>query len=316
VPEAPHSPPAHSGARRARWSEEKRLEFIDFRLRWEGRFNRSDLTDFFGISVPQASIDIARYLQGAPGNATYDRAARAYVASDAFVPVYLENDPSRYMNELFARASGLGLVETSFLGWAPPVELTPVPHRRIEVGTILALLRAVREHLGLRIIYQSMDRPEPTSRTISPHAFGHDGLRWHARAFCHTRGEFRDFVVGRILQVEGLEPQGADPTTDLSWHSTVSLELCPNPALSEGGRRAVELDYGMTNGRVTLKCRKALQFYLEKRLGLEKPADGAPDKRQVVIATDAALRMPAPLETKTTSAVERGVNRAGGGERQ
>lgn len=277
----------HNGARRARWSEEKRLEFIDFRLRWEGRFNRSDLTDFFGISVPQASIDISRYLQASPGNASYDRKERAYVAGPAFVPVYPENEPSRYMSELFARASGLESAETNFLGWSPPVGLTPVPRRPIEVGTVIALLRAVRNQLGLRIVYHSMTRPEPTSRAISPHAFGHDGLRWHARAFCHTHGDFRDFVVGRILRVEGFEPRGADPATDLPWHTIQSLELCPNPTLPEPHRRAVELDYGMTNGRVTLQCREALRFYLENNLGLEKPVEGAPDRRRVVLSDDA-----------------------------
>ena len=45
----------------ARWGQERRLEFIDFRLYWEGRINRSDLIDFFGISVPQASLDLAKY---------------------------------------------------------------------------------------------------------------------------------------------------------------------------------------------------------------------------------------------------------------
>ena len=38
-----------------RWGTERRLEFIDFRLYWEGRVNRADLTREFGISVPQAS---------------------------------------------------------------------------------------------------------------------------------------------------------------------------------------------------------------------------------------------------------------------
>ncbi len=287
--EDPHRALVQNSARRARWSEEKRLEFIDFRLRWEGRFNRSDLTDFFGISVPQASIDISRYLEAAPANASYDRTERAYVAGSGFVPVYPENEPSRYMNELFARASGLESKETSFLGWSPPVGLTPIPRRPIEVSILLALLRAVRDQLGLRILYHSMTRPEPTSRTISPHAFGHNGLRWHARGFCHTHGDFRDFVVGRILKVEGFESRGADPATDRAWHTIQTLELCPNPTLSEPHRRAIELDYGMTNGRVTLQCREALRFYLENSLGLEKPVEGAPDRRQVVLSDDAHL---------------------------
>ena len=38
-----------------RWGVEKRLEFIEFRLFWEGGINRADIMERFGVSVPQAS---------------------------------------------------------------------------------------------------------------------------------------------------------------------------------------------------------------------------------------------------------------------
>ena len=41
-----------------RWGVEKRLEFIEFRLYWEACINRADITDQFGVSVPQASKDL------------------------------------------------------------------------------------------------------------------------------------------------------------------------------------------------------------------------------------------------------------------
>ncbi|WP_348525014.1 hypothetical protein [Pararhodobacter sp. SW119] len=43
-----------------RWGIEQRLEFIEFRLFWEGHVNRSDLMDQFGVSVNQASTDLNR----------------------------------------------------------------------------------------------------------------------------------------------------------------------------------------------------------------------------------------------------------------
>ena len=42
-----------------RCGQERRFEFIEFRLLWDGRLNRADLTAYFGISVPQASMDLA-----------------------------------------------------------------------------------------------------------------------------------------------------------------------------------------------------------------------------------------------------------------
>ena len=82
----------------ARWGQERRLAFIDFRLRWEGRINRSDLTDFFGISVPQASLDISRYMEFAPQNLQYDRSARVYLATPEFRPLHAGTSMSSWPN--------------------------------------------------------------------------------------------------------------------------------------------------------------------------------------------------------------------------
>ena len=41
-----------------RWGVEQRLEFIEFRLFWEGGINRGDIIEIFGVSVPQASKDL------------------------------------------------------------------------------------------------------------------------------------------------------------------------------------------------------------------------------------------------------------------
>ena len=49
-----------------RWGIERRLEFIEFRLFWDGHVNRSDLMAAFGISINQASADLNRYLGMAP----------------------------------------------------------------------------------------------------------------------------------------------------------------------------------------------------------------------------------------------------------
>ena len=62
---------------RIRWGVHRRLEFIDFRLFWDGRLNRSDMAETFGISAQQASADIAQYERIAPQNLVYDRAERA-----------------------------------------------------------------------------------------------------------------------------------------------------------------------------------------------------------------------------------------------
>lgn len=60
------------------WPDAKRrLWFISYRIA-KGALNRSDLTNAFGISVPQASSDIAAWMKLHPGAAVYDRKAKHY----------------------------------------------------------------------------------------------------------------------------------------------------------------------------------------------------------------------------------------------
>lgn len=80
---------SQKGRQGARWGQERRLEFIDYRLRWDGQINRSSLTDFFGISVPQASLDLSEYTKLAPDNLEYDMSSRVYRSTKLFQPVYM-----------------------------------------------------------------------------------------------------------------------------------------------------------------------------------------------------------------------------------
>ena len=266
-----------------KWGAERRLEFIDFRLRWDGRLNRSDVMSFFGVSVPQASLDIAKYLELAPENATYDRSQRVYVASSGFRPLFPANEPSRYLSELLARTTGLLPPELSFIGWAPPVAAAPLPSRTLSAEILLGLLSAIRSKTAVRVLYQSMSTPEPKERVIHPHAFGFDGYRWHVRGYCRKRERYLDFVIARILKLSPMTEAGSDGADDAEWGRAVRLVLAPNPLLSLATQRALELDYGMTEGVVVLECKQALLFYTLKKLGLATHTAEAPLTQQIVL---------------------------------
>jgi hypothetical protein len=281
-----------------RWGPERRLEFIDFRLRWDGRFNRSDLTQFFGISVPQSSLDIAKYIELAPNNLAYDRRSRSYIVSEKFRPVFPSTDkPSRYLNELLAMESGVLEQSATLLGWTPPVGLVPTPGRTLDVRVLATLLKAIRERAAVDVVYQSMSRAEPTKRRLSPHAIAHDGFRWHVRAFCDTRKRFLDFVIARMLDISLAEGDVVSADEDVEWTTVLKVVLVSNPALSKPHRKAVELDYGMTDGRVVLECRRAMLFYFLQHLGLDHQ-QARPEAQQVVLKNKKEL---APFLSNTDS---------------
>lgn len=273
-----------AGSINVKWSQERRLQFIDFRLQWERRINRRDVTDFFKISVPQASADISKYAEMAPDNLEYDASSRTYIATANFVALFESSGPNQYLSQLLALERRVVADDQTFLLSHPPVEAVPLPSRTIDPEILALMLRAIAESLMLEIEYQSITRDEERSRYISPHAFGYDGGRWHVRAYCHLREGFRDFVFGRILSAGRIKTSHIDSANDIEWNTNVPLVLTPHPMLTREQRAGVEVDYGMKGGTVTIMCRQAMLFYTLRTLNFE--LNGLPRalERQVVIA--------------------------------
>lgn len=267
----------------ARWGQDKRLEFIDFRLQWDGRLNRADVTDFFGISIPQASLDLARYIELAPTNIEYDKRGKTYQATSGFVPALTSGDAQSYFTQLLAVTTGILAKDASFCGWLPPVGAVQLPSRQIRADALKLALQAIRASQTLHIEYQSLNRVAPSQRSISPHAFGFDGFRWHLRAYCHERQDFRDFVFARMLNISLGGTSDIESAEDIAWSKDVELVLAPHPDLSETQRRVIELDYGMQSGRVVIRTRQALLFYVLRQLGLDQTEGTTPQAQQIVL---------------------------------
>jgi predicted DNA-binding transcriptional regulator YafY len=269
---------------RPRWSVERRLEFIDFRLYWDGHVNRGDLVAHFGVSVPQASGDLSRYQEAAPQNVVYDKSAKTYVSTPQFQPAFIQPSADAYLAELRLLSSGILSPELASVLKPPEFSVMPILRRRLDPEILRRVMQAIRGQLALEVRYQSIARTEPIWRWLAPHALGFDGLRWHIRAWCHNHFDFRDFVIARILEVRGTMPSEADPSTDQGWHRPVTLKIGPHPRLTGGAREAIELDYGMENGVVAITTRACLSSYFERSLGLDlDPAQVPPDRQQVVL---------------------------------
>lgn len=253
------------------WGVEQRLEFIEFRLFWDGELKRGDITGRFKVSTPQASADLATYRDLAPGNIEYDGSRKRFVATPAFRPRFLRPNADRYLAQLEAIADRVITLSETWIGEAPAAEAMPIPRRKVDPMILKGLLTAIRGHRAIDVEHRSMNpaREETMWRRITPHAFGHDGLRWHVRAFCHIDGIFKDFVLSRCLAVGKLHDPGAEPARDELWHSFLDVVLEPNPALNERDRRTIAHEYGMPDGRVTVPVRRALLYYFNKRLHLE-----------------------------------------------
>ncbi len=268
------------------WGPERRLEFIEARLFWEGSINRGHLMDTFGISSQQASADFARYLEMAPDNLSYDRSRKSYVAAENFRPAASPPDAGRYLAQL--RLVGDGAVPADSIDLPlPAFDVVPGPARKMNADVLRGVLAAARGELSIEVLYQSMSAPEPSWRWIAPHALAFDGFRWHARSFCEKDAAFKDFVLARIRELRSVRPSGVDSKTDSGWHERVRVIIGPHPGLSVGQRKAVEADYSMTGGVSVIDVRRCFLFYFLKRLGLDIDAtQRRPQDQHVVLLND------------------------------
>lgn len=252
----------------AAWGQERRLEFIEFRLLWDGKINRGELVDFFGISIQQASLDLARYIELAPGNLDYDRSSKVYRASPSIRVVFTQPDAQTFLNQLSSPAVGPSAL--SFIGWRPPFDIVRYPTRSIRPDTLMQVIWAIRDRQDVEVSYQSMRRPDMTRRWISPHAIAFDGVRWHTRAWCHENQYFKDFVLARIQEIHRVRPSRIDATQDARWHSFVTIVLRANRALTRGQRIAVETEFGMSEGELRVRIRESLVHYFIRQLSLDR----------------------------------------------
>jgi hypothetical protein len=271
-----------------RWGVGKRLEFVEFRLFWEGGINRADITEFFGVSVPQASNDLAQYQALAPANIRYNRSEKRYFASEGFNPVFLRPDADRYLSQLRSIADRVLEPGETWLSSLPSFDAMPTPRRRVDPAILRTIVGVVRRHRAIEICYQSLTRDNPMWRWITPHAFGSDGLRWHVRAFCHIDRTFKDFLLPRFLDArDDGEPLG-EASADYVWNETASVVLVPHPQLSEGQKRAIALDFGMEGDSIAIPVRLALLYYFMKRLNLEGDLERRPAREQHVVVSNKA----------------------------
>lgn len=88
------------------WGQDRRLEFIEFRLLWDGKINRGEVAEYFNVSIQQASLDFAKYMFLAKDNMEYDRREKVYRATKLFTPLFIAPDTQTYLNELSGLTTG------------------------------------------------------------------------------------------------------------------------------------------------------------------------------------------------------------------
>ena len=253
-----------------KWEVRKRLEEIERRLYCAGRLGRSYIIDKFGISPQQASADIAQYQKLASGNTEFNHSGKYYEPTAVFDPHFI--DPSL----------------ADYITWRDPpsdmVAIIPTPLRSAAMPSLRAITLALHQGYSLQIEYQSMSSDTKTRRRITPHTIVYDGYRYHVRAYCHLRGDFRDFVLGRISWAGASEEPGLSKGDDDAWNTLIILRIGPHPGLNPSQREIIEHDFEMKGGELQLRVRQAMLLYTLTQLRLDRfTEERTPAEQQVVL---------------------------------
>jgi hypothetical protein len=262
------------------WTQNRRFEFIEWKLFWEGALNRSDLEDTFEISTPQASVDLRHYRALAGENIEYDATSRAFKPTPDMKPSFLKVSADRLLLQLRALLTGALPRREVWFRNLPPIDMAPDIVRHVDPACLRRILDAIRTKHRVEVRYQSLTNSR--TREIAPHALAFDGYRWHVRAWACDRDDFRDFVLTRIDQIRPGPPADFDSADDLEWNTIATLDLRPHPGLTNEQSLAIQRDYAMKEGRREIEVRLSMAYYFIMRMNLDL-TDLAPARAQLCL---------------------------------
>lgn len=267
-----------------RWNVRRRLEFIEFRLIWDGRFNRKDVMEAFNISAQQASLDIGRYEQIGPRNLVYDPAKKVYVRTEQFKPVLVADNIDRYLFQLIAIEHKWIRIEESWFNELPSVDVVSLPRGLTDPVVLLRVRQAIRDRLAIDIDYTSLSGKSEPSRTIAPHALVHNNEHWYVRSWSGNSNDFRNYHLDRISNISNVRPSTIDSSLDYEWVHEIDLVIVPNPSLPKQKRDAIARGFGMKDGRMLHRCRISSSFLLMSQHNLDvNPNTLDPKKQQIIL---------------------------------
>ena len=259
------------------WAARERLRFIERVVYWRGSVRRDEVAGAFNLSAHQISADLQKYQELCPGVLVYNLRRKCYEgAADMRCRLHeprLEEALAMFLEpEGGWEASAMG---GGMAGRPSAVGRVGLPVRQAAPGVERRIFLAVILKRKVRVIYRSVHGAGKEAwRWISPEAFGHDGYRWHVRAWCGNDAKFKDFVLSRIQEAEfPIEPAGELPV-DEAWESWETLHLVPNPDFTPEQQAGLFLDYDIPSEGLELKVRRAMLDYTLEHLRLP----GAPWK--------------------------------------
>lgn len=260
--------------------EKNRYKVMRRMALWEGRLSRGRLMDVLGLSGIRVSQLLREVREETPNWFEWDSKSKSYLVADAaYKKTGIEIKDGTSELSLAAYLAESDIHAHLSLG-AGPVTVAPWGFSPVNPRVFSRIRLAIDKGKRLKLEYRSMRTPEPHQRTVEPHGLIQAGRRWHMRGYCLETGDFRDFVLGRVVKLSMLD-QNSETTVaeDTKWNAVVKVRIQAHPKLTPGQQDLVRSEYFDGTAARVYSCRGALLPYLvqELRLALDVTKELPPE---------------------------------------
>ncbi|WP_417439894.1 WYL domain-containing protein [Idiomarina abyssalis] len=243
--------------------QKHRLKYIDLCAYVLGVINRKMLEERFDVKEAWATKDLKAYRDRAEHNLVYQPGLKAYKATDWFSPVY-EHTSGEALSLLcngeqtVVCAPSLAERRTSYT----------IKATNPDLSTISPLLRATFLRNKCKVSYLSRSSGEST-RIIVPHSVIKTGSFSYVRAYDEQSNEYRSFKLNRVIKSTLLRDKPEvyqSLEKDREWNTYVSIDVRLNSDVEN--KQAIEFDYGLENGKLTIHTKAALVMFFLNDWGI------------------------------------------------
>ncbi len=255
----------------------ERMSALKTVLLWEGEIDNPRIRELFGVQSVWASRLLSELASTMGHQASRATAYAPLKLSERASARSKRQSPEEYLRIVGAAGTTFaeGLLEDARLDLSV-----------VAPGLFATIVQAIRTHRGLRVSYRSMNHPEGTERIVFPHALVHAPRRWHLRAWCAERKDFRDFTIGRIASAEHhAEPAPHDRIDDAEWNDIVRFSVVAHPGLSPEQQAMIAAEYFPGATSRELEARRCLVGYIIQDLRLAtNPETQKPPEYQLLVS--------------------------------
>lgn len=222
-------------------------------LLWEGELRNARLQEVFGVTSVQCSRLLSIFRE------THPEALHPITSDKAWPLRDSSSAPAGARN----MAEYLRLVGDHNGSVSPWLVDARTEHLRIHPEFVAPIRAACLAGTGVTARYSSMSNPDGKVRLLFPHSVVRLNQRWHMRAWCEDRQQYRDFNLGRLSNLRPsnqLATHGRD--ADQDWNLHVDLVLRAHRGLSAEQAKALRNEYFKGAAQARVQVRAALVQYV------------------------------------------------------